>query len=254
MKKNAVIKLLILNLSISIVNILLFSNILFPMNLLGYSPLTTAFSVMVIFMSVVIFGYGNYKILFPAETVVLPDWDDRNISSLEECEKGIREYMEHNVPIFAENLQDVLAQIGRMKKKKASINSILLDKFDETEISYRKFLGAVTSLEETMIINIKNLLNRITAFDEEEYEDLIRGAAVNTSAKKERITESRQQIFNEYMNYVHNVTDNNEEMLIRLDKLILEISKLNEADMGEIENMPAMREIDSLINDTKWYK
>jgi hypothetical protein len=42
--------------------------------------------------------------------------------------------------------------------------------------------------------------------------------------------------------------------LLKLDKLLLEISRLDSLEPGDIENMACMQEIDSLIKQTKYYK
>ena len=42
--------------------------------------------------------------------------------------------------------------------------------------------------------------------------------------------------------------------MIRLDRLLLEIGKLSGLGDAEIGDMRAMREIDALISDAKWYR
>ena len=46
----------------------------------------------------------------------------------------------------------------------------------------------------------------------------------------------------------------NEDILLKLDGLILEISKLDDIDSGTLEELPAIQEINSLIEHTKYYK
>ncbi|MNP47981.1 hypothetical protein D3C76_1420710 [compost metagenome] len=46
----------------------------------------------------------------------------------------------------------------------------------------------------------------------------------------------------------------NEEILLKLDKLLLEMSRLETADYRELEATPCMQEIDELIHQTKFYK
>ena len=46
----------------------------------------------------------------------------------------------------------------------------------------------------------------------------------------------------------------NEEIMLKLDKLLLEISLLGSTDYRDVEEMPCMKEIDMLIKQTKLYK
>ena len=46
----------------------------------------------------------------------------------------------------------------------------------------------------------------------------------------------------------------NENMLVKMDSLLLEISKLDDINAGDLENMAAIQEINELIEQTKYYK
>ena len=41
---------------------------------------------------------------------------------------------------------------------------------------------------------------------------------------------------------------------MKLDKLLLEISRLDSLEPGDIDDMPCMQEIDALIKQTQYYK
>ena len=59
---------------------------------------------------------------------------------------------------------------------------------------------------------------------------------------------------NEYIRFVKEATEDNEQILLKLDKLLLEISGLNCIESGELEQMAGMIEIDNLIIQAKYYK
>ncbi|MFB7142335.1 hypothetical protein ACFCYN_22205, partial [Gottfriedia sp. NPDC056225] len=61
-------------------------------------------------------------------------------------------------------------------------------------------------------------------------------------------------LYNEYFEFIQKAVEMNEEILVNIDKLILEISRLDEIGIDEIENMECMKEIDSLIQQTKHYR
>lgn len=254
MKKDKIIKLSVLNLSIMLVNILVFSNAFFKINLAGGNALTTAFGIMTIVMSIIVFGYGNFKLLAEKPAPKQIAIKDKDINTLENCEAAVEVYITNNVKTYSDNLKTVITQINRMKKKKQTIRDILSEKFSETELSYERFMTSVDQIEKIMIMNIKSLLNRINAFDEEEYEKILENAPMTGYEKSEKLKETRLSIYNEYKAFVNKATENNEEILIKLDKLILELSKLNTLSVEDIEELDAMAEIDSLIRDAKWYK
>ena len=62
------------------------------------------------------------------------------------------------------------------------------------------------------------------------------------------------QIYQEHIEYVRGLVSMNEDILIKLDGLLLEISKLDDLDEQGLENMAAVREINDLIAQTKYYK
>lgn len=254
MSKDKIIKLSALNISIMLINIVVFSNAFLKLKLTGGNAVTTAFGIMVIVMSVIVFIYGNYKLLTENPLPRQIEMKDKDVTTLESCTAAVQQYIESNVKTYADNLKAVLSQIERMKKKKKTIRDTLLEKFSENELSYEKFMSSVGQIEKIMILNIKSLLNRINAFDEEEYEKILGNSNSASYGKSERLKESRLSIYNEYKAFVEKAVDNNEEILLKLDKLILEISKLNSLSVEDIENMDAMAEIDSLIRDAKWYK
>jgi len=253
MKKNRVLKLFILNSSIMFANILVFSRAFFGV-VLGSGALATSFGIMTIVMSTIAFFYGNIKLLSKKPAPPLPTLKDKDINTLDSCAAAVEMYIANNAKIYADNLKTILTQIDRMKRRKQTIKDILLEKFCENELTYGKFASTVSQIEQIMILNIKSLLNRLNAFDEEEYEKMLSGANAPSHARPNRLEETRLSIYNEYKAFVFKSTENNEEILLKLDKLILEISKLNTLNVENIEELDAVIEIDSLIRDAKWYR
>ncbi|MCL2747279.1 MAG: hypothetical protein FWE59_01305 [Oscillospiraceae bacterium] len=243
------IKLILFNAGLCLANILLFSNAFWHLDITGANPLSTSFGIMSIVMSAVLFFFVNYKLLLPPPPPPPPALDARRIETLADCAEALDRFAFGNPSIFTDALQTAARQIKRMEKKKATVHSILLERFTDTEMSYVKFESTVCGLEGVMQRNITSLLKRINAFDENEYEDIAR---INESHS--RLHEARRSILRDYSSFVTRCVEDNEEILLRLDKLILEISKLSDIHDGDIESMPAMQEIDALINDTKWYK
>lgn len=258
MQIKTAIKLLAFNGALSIMNILFFSEAFLGISISGRHPFFAALGVTVIVISIILFFYINYIILKPTQTEApAPAAKEKEIQTLDDCMAAVGEYISNNIKTFRNHLNLILSHIQRMKKKRQNIEDVLSERFDENELSYKKFLGAVINIEEIMILNIKSLLNRINVFDEEEYEKLLHDQYSKKSPasdRSEQILNSRLEIFYECKEFVQNAVDNNEEMLIRLDKLLIEISKLNSLDGEDIDQLNAMKEIDDLIHNTKWYR
>jgi hypothetical protein len=119
-------------------------------------------------------------------------------------------------------------------------------------MSYSKFQGAVEEVERLFYINVRSIINRLNGFDQEEYDRIKKGAGEMEFSQE--FLQSKLSVYNEYISFVKASIEDNEEILLKLDKLLLETSKLDSLEEGEIENMSAMKEIDELINKVKLYK
>lgn len=251
MTKKSLYKLLIFNGLLSFVNIICFSNAFLHIDMSGKSVFSAAFGIMVIVMSIVLFFYVNFLILFKSDAAKAPLITVENINTLDDCEAAIEDFS--GISTFSDSLSSVAAQIKRFRKKKATIKEILLQKFADTEISYDRFRGTVDGIQGVMCLNIKSILNRISAFDEDEYKQIKHGKLLSKS-QNSNIVQAKLDIYNEYITFVDKAVERNEEVLLKLDRLLSEISKFNSLSDGEVEDMDAMKEIEALINDTKWYK
>ncbi|HCC34511.1 MAG TPA: hypothetical protein DEQ02_02270 [Ruminococcaceae bacterium] len=253
MSKKTVLKLVAFNLGVSFINIFVFSGMFVRINMSGENVLQTALGVMIIVVSVILFFYVNYKILFAKSPQPHKDpAQEREIKTLDDCARAARQYIDTSkASTFVLTLRTIIEQIERFKRKKATIRDILLDRFSASEMSYSKFQSAVDGTEAIMIGATRSFIGRILAFDEEDYEKLLGNP---TSGPISHLRQSHMKIYDEYIAYAGKVTHDNEQILIRLDQLILEISKLSALSDGDIADMDAVKEIESLISDTKWYK
>lgn len=248
MSRTSIKKLIIYNGIILAVNIVLFSNAFLKVRIFGDSTLETIIGIAVILGSVFFFFYINLRLFGPRSPKIDPARTLDKLSSLESCHDTIV-HLDYS-GTFSPKLKDVLEQIQKMQKKKALIKDILLQKFSDGEMSYDKFFSSVTSAEQIMVLNIKSMLNKICAFDDEEYTEIKEGR----SSLRQSIATQKMDIYNEYIEFVDLAVEGNEEILLRLDKLLLEISNFNSVSISELESMPALRELDTLIQDSKWYR
>jgi hypothetical protein len=101
-------------------------------------------------------------------------------------------------------------------------------------------------------MNIRSILNKLDAFDEGDY-NFIRKKH-DAGAFSQQFMEEKFKVYNEYITFVKAATEDNEQILLKLDKLLLEISDLNCIEDGQLEQMAGMIEIDNLIKQAKYYK
>jgi hypothetical protein len=242
--KKRLIQLFALNGGIAVFNIFIFSKSFLGLGFSLASPLAFSFSVTVLLMSVVVFIYGNMKLLKPQRVIVagLPE-----NASLDEWLTKLKEalWQSASFKVYGEKIAE---QANRFEKLQGKINDLLLHNFKPDEMSYIRFSGAVKGLEHILIKGIKKLLSRMTAFDETEYKRLrLAGSLTGTSAQ-------RMALYAEALNFAAAIAESNDEVLLKLDMLLAELSKLgDDSSSAEAGTSHAMEEIDSLIKNAKLY-
>jgi parvulin-like peptidyl-prolyl isomerase len=241
MDREKKIKLLGLNLGIATANIITFSQ---PEAILT-STLGMAFGSTIIFLSGVGLIYGNYKIFKVPEEVISikPITPEDYIEELN-IHRGLK--------TFEETVDLLLDQIERLQKKNKIIRNILLQNFSASEIAYKKFDAVIAEVEKIFFINIRSIINKLNAFDEEDYNFIIKKREEGAFSKQ--FIEEKFRVYDEYITFVKAATEYNEQILLKLDKLLLEISDLNCIERDQLEKLPGMIEITNLIEQARQYK
>jgi uncharacterized UPF0160 family protein len=245
MNRKKRIKILILNLGIAAANIITFSPVLLGLELAGRGALETALGSTIIFLSGAGLIYGNYKLLV-LEKVIPPNKN----STVEDYIEALN--MHRGLKTFEVTVDLLLDQIERLQKKNKTIRNIILQIFSASEISYRKFDAVIAEVEKIFFMNIRSILNKMNAFDEDDY-NFIR-KKYEAGAFSQQFMEEKFKVYDEYITFVKAAAEDNEQILLKLDKLLLEISGLNSIESGQLEEMPGMIEIDDLIKQAKYYK
>lgn len=238
------IQLVALNGAIVTTNIAVFSKVFFGLSLFKGNSISLVIAWLDILVSILAFFKGNLSILKKQEMHVLT----QDIKNLNDCISVFEEAM-NNGDVFDENITKNIDQIKRFKRKYETINDILLQKFSSNEMTFQKFSDVLKEVENVIYMNMRSILNKISAFDVDEYEAIQRNKININSIPKEKI-----DIYNQYINFVNESTNINEEILLKLDKMILEISKYNTIEGEDIKKMPVIAEIDALIKNANLYK
>ncbi|PYG86903.1 hypothetical protein LY28_02523 [Ruminiclostridium sufflavum DSM 19573] len=245
MDAKKILKLAALNIAIALINIALFSPGFFNLRIGGTNPLHSAIGGTVIFMSFVIFIYGNCKLILHKSSSL----QIKQIMSPEDCILALRQA--DGKKLFSGDISVMLEQAESFWKKENKIRDVLLQKFNVIDTVFERFSGTINDVEYIFYTNIKSILNKIYAFDEEDYERI--GSAANRQKFSSKYISSKLSIYNEYITYIKKAMSDNEEILLKLDALLLEISNIDCLEIGEIENMNEIKEIDELIKRSKYY-
>lgn len=246
LNKKTIYKIAGLNIGIALLNIALFSPGLFNIQMGGANALSTAIGGTAIFMSLVMFFYGNYKLTSQKNKRI----QIRNINDPEDYILALSQA--YGKKTFDSDIPVILEQIERLKKKKEKIREILLQRFNIIDTGYERFNGTIVDVEFVFYANIKSILNKINAFDQEDYERISKN--VREKRFSSEVIDSKVSIYNEYISFVKNAIENNEEIILKLDALLLEISKFDSLEAGALDNMSEIKEMDELIRKSKYYQ
>ena len=255
MSKKNIIKLILLNLGIVALNVVLFSQGLVGLTI-GGDALLTAIGVTTIVMSLIGFGYGTYSLLFkqPQENVLL--FKAGELAETKDYVAALEERRDKK--IFEPEINSAVEQIYRMQDKDKALDSILAQFFSPQEMTYTRFQTIINSVQEIFYNNIKKMINRMIIFDYKDYMKVLQ--KLNNSPMVDGVKVSSKsvgaqlKIYNEHIYYVRELVEMNEGILVKMDSLLLEISKLDDLDTKGLENIAAVQEFNELIAQTKFYK
>lgn len=244
MNSRKALKLIYLNSGIALTSIVAFSPGLWGLEI-GGDTLDTSIGITVIVMSLVIFIYGNYSLFaLPDNQIIL----SKELKTVENYIGALKELRFKKT--LGPKIDLLLEQIDRISNKAHTIISILQQKFTPAELSFKKFEVTIRKAEAVFYLNLRSILNKMSAFDEQEYVLMTKNQQVFSS----KIRNEKLAIYNDYLRFFNSAIEENEEILLKFDKLLLELSNLSTIESGDIEQMVEMRELTSLIENAKLYK
>lgn len=153
-------------------------------------------------------------------------------------------------PVFHHEINTTKEHIEQIQSRLQKINAILSEHFTPNEMTYQRFTGIVEEATTRFYANIKTMIKRIRIFDTKDYLKISgKNSDLSLSAKQERL-----HIYTEHINYVKKLVDANENIISKMDKLLLELTKLDDFSEESLNNNPAINELNDLIEQTKFYK
>lgn len=241
-----IIKWLALAAAIVAVDILALSPAFIGLDI-GEDAFQTALGVTLLLAGAIALLYGGYVWLFkPRQAAPLIV---KQIVTRDDYIAALHQF--RGVKTLAVDIALALEQIDRLQKKRDTLIEVLDQRFERSELSYKKFVTVAGEVEKLFFLNIRSVLNRLQVFDEAEYIRVMNASAPSFSTA---LLNEKRSVYGDYIAFVKSSLGANEEMLLKLDKLLLELSRLDSIEPGELENMPCLQEIDALIKQTKLYK
>jgi len=212
---------------------------------IGANTFSTAFGITLLIASAFALLYGSYTIFYNVPAVV----PVKNLKTHEEFVEALNE--QRSIKVIEDDMNFAIEQMGRLKKKIETLMSVLKQRFEPSELSYKKFVSTISEVEKLYYLNIRSILNRLNVFDEAEFNRVM---STTTPRFTKELLDQKRSLYQEFLDFMKFSLGTNEEILLKLDKLLLEISRLDSVTPEEIEKMSCMQEIDTLIKQTKYYK
>jgi|GEM_PF-420279 len=182
----------------------------------------------------------------PEEPTVKPDLR----TPMGRCAQAVLDYLRNNesTPFFREKLHAVAAKLVLFAKRSGAARAIIVERFGDSGLTYSKFTAPVAALEEHSIGMTDGLVAKMKLFDEEDCKRRM----------QELLAANKYEEMQEYIAFETSYQESAEQTLsvlddalIKLEKLIFEISKLDEAGMDQAAHV--LEGIDELIRDTPFY-
>lgn len=240
-----VVKWSIMLISVIVINIILLSPALIGLSV-GENKLETAFVVTIWIVSAIVVMAGSYAYLLREK----PKLYIRELQNEDDYREHLLLY--RNNKVIHREVEIGLDQFTRMDRRKAALQGVLQERFTPTELSYQRFAAVIVGVEKLFQLNMKGMLNKLHAFEASDISNYANQP--RNQMFSNRLHQQKAELFQQYMQNIQGYLNSNEEILLKLDQLLLEISRLGSADYKDIEELACIKDIDALIKQTKYYQ
>ena len=234
--------------SISSILIAVISVFVFSPGLFVSKYLETATSLATIFVYV-LYGVIVLASLSYIALLLYKQPDEHKLNELATKEQFVEVFTKFtNSSFLGKESMSFRKQIFILDEKIMTMDALLQQKFEGATASYSKFNSIVKSTQKLVYSNLKNAAIMISNFNEEDYKRF----SSEKDEYSDKIANEKLETFNTYKKDIKDMLVQNEEILLKLDKLQLEVSRLSIND--NIEENPVVQEMNKLITQTKLYK
>ncbi len=238
-KSKRTLRLIIIGLIISIVCLLVI--------LSGVSTILSFGLYAILFFNLVNTIYGVAKIHSKSDNVRIEKKDDEDTWGLNEFITKFR--VMRNISNLPSDMnlkrQELISQLERFKSSKESVFKMLTDEFDASEMTYARFEGVLNSCETIAVSGARKVYKFLTNFNYNEYKAMESSTSISVEIRAEK-----KKVYSEILDYIKDVCEKNETLLLNLDKMSLELAKLDMSDINDAE----LAELNQLIDTIKLYK
>ncbi|MGN7456849.1 hypothetical protein ACTHPH_18740 [Paenibacillus pasadenensis] len=230
-----------LTLGVAAANVAVFSPGLMNVRF-GGSAFSSALGAAVLAASGLALLYGAYALLQRPPAPAAP----AKLETVEHYAAALGAF--RRVRTVAAELELALEQLDRMEKRKQSLHRLLAQRFEPEELSYRKFSGVILEVEELFRRNLRAVLSRLALYEQTEAELKSGSRSLSRDLQQRRL-----ELIREQHEFLKATLGHNEEILLKLNQLLLELTRLDQQHPGTIDELPGMQELDALIRSTKYY-
>jgi hypothetical protein len=200
------------------------------------------------------FCLGAFVLLFlftfiAREKSKIPLFTGKKILPIEEYIALLYHYVKNHGSLLRKNLTATIKHSKKFITKKQVITSNLLMHFEPDELSFQKFSTAIENINHLLAHNLNSLVIRLNSFNEDDYFEVVK-----QTPSQDKYYQQRLKINEEYINFVTESVDFTDSILLKMDSLQLETSKLKSLNADDIENLDVIQDINRLIEETKFYK
>ncbi len=227
---------------VSVFNIYLFSPRFIGLSI-GDSALSSAIGVTVLLASILLVLFVSYQSMNQPAVRRFA----KQLQTHEDFVQALQSYQ--SMKSFATDLAYALEQMDRWLKKDEHLRGILAQKFEPHELSFVKFASTIEQVKQFFYVNVRNMINRLQVLDASDVD----GIEQRRDQLSQDMLQKRKELLFDHITFIKQSLNNNEEILLKLDQLMIEISKLDDVD-ADISQLPCMQEIEALIKQTKLYK
>jgi len=232
-----------------ILNVVIFSPSMLGLSVTSSSTFVKSIALTILIISAIVVFYVSFLYLFKGQEqgkIYIREEEDSDAGFDDQLER----YRNHRIYPMEVNL--AIEQVSRMEEKKEALLDLLRQRFEQNELSYNRFLSVIKSVEELFNMNVQGLINKLRGSEISKLDQINTRQAQQMFSTK--VLLQKQQLHKEYTTYVQGYISSNEEILTKLDRLILETTLLSSNDYRDLDEMPCMKEINVLIEQTKFYK
>lgn len=240
------VRLFAVIIGVVILNIAVLSPGLLAVEIGGAGALETAAGITLLFISLLIVLYTSYTLLLKSPVTQSP----HSFASSEDYAAQLEQYKK--VKVLKSDTTLALDQLERMDKKKNALTRVLSQRFNPAELSYRKFNTVINEVEKLLRLNIRGIVGKLSLFDTSEF-SLFAGTR-KPSQFSDKLIQKKTALYDDFFASIKAYLGANEEILLKLDQLLLEISELDSTSDQPVEEIPCMQELSALITQTKLYQ